>query len=196
VSLWLAPTSRCSGSAVRDPHVQNISIRHPRLQCNSSECQVMCLTSGPASHRPAPYGPRCISPHGTHTTLPMPWSSPPRGGAARSLCLCDAHASTRRQPSHARATATVDTQATQTSVPQRTWHERSLVWQQQCAQLQVALPCAGLGTLAATQRTRLVTAGTPVWTLGLAGCGAVDETLEAQASLPACDTWRQTQEAA
>jgi hypothetical protein len=89
---------------------------------------------------------------------------------------------------------TIEAQTAQATTRERCHIECSLVWQSQCTQLQPALPCAALGTLAVTQWTRLVTAGTSVWTRGLAGRVALDETLETQAGLPACETWQQMQE--
>ena len=78
--------------------------------------------------------------------------------------------------------------ATQSSAPQRTWHAGSL------AQRRTARLPAALGALEAAHRARLMVPGIGALRLELAGHVPVDETREAQAGLPACHVWRQTQE--
>lgn len=85
--------------------------------------------------------------------------------------------------------------ARQAAAPMRTWHERSLGWRQQAlAPLRAVLPPAALTALEDVQQACPGVAGMPVVAQGLAVRIAVDEALEAQAGLPACDAWRQTQE--
>ena len=76
-----------------------------------------------------------------------------------------------------------DTRATQHATRQvtssgRAGHERFLArWQQPLV-----------------RHARLVAASTLAYMFGLGVCGAVGETRESQAGLPACDSWQQTQE--
>jgi hypothetical protein len=95
----------------------------------------------------------------------------------------------------AQATQAAQTTAQQATASERRWQERYLAWRQQAlTQLRAALSPAELAALEDAQRAQLVAAGTPMCAQGLAVRLAVDETLEAQAGLPAFDAWRQTQE--
>jgi hypothetical protein len=95
------------------------------------------------------------------------------------------------------ARAAQGTRATtrQATAAERTQREQYLAWQQQeLAQRRAALPSAELAALEAAHQARLVAEGTPAYALGLAVRLAVDEVLEARASLPSFEAWRQTPE--
>ena len=78
--------------------------------------------------------------------------------------------------------------ATQPPAPQRTWHACSL------AQRRTARLPAALVAREAAHRARLMVPGIGAFRLERAVHVPVDEAREAQAGLPACDVWRQTQE--
>jgi isoaspartyl peptidase/L-asparaginase-like protein (Ntn-hydrolase superfamily) len=83
----------------------------------------------------------------------------------------------------------------QTAATERTRREQYAQWRQEMlTQLRAALPSAELAALEAAHQARLVAEGTPAYALGLAVRLAVDEVLEARASLPSFEAWRQTQE--
>jgi hypothetical protein len=99
-----------------------------------------------------------------------------------------------------RALAAYDTRTRQgttrqTAASDRTRREQYAQWRQErLAQLRAALPPAELAALEAAHQARLVAEGTPAYALGLAVRVAVDEVLEARASLPSFEAWRHTQE--
>src|SRR5712691_8215655 len=104
--MWLvAPFSRCSGSAVRDPHVHSISIRYPSLICNTVECRVTRRTVIPALSVPHSHTPVCVHPSLTHTYPFTQRSVAHTWWTLQSVSLFDDHASARHHQPHALAIA-------------------------------------------------------------------------------------------
>ena len=92
----------------------------------------------------------------------------------------------------ARATQVAQARRHHAAVAERRCHERYLLWRhQQLAQLRASMPRAALAALEDAQRTRLLAARTPAFTLPLAIRVAVDNVLETQAQLPTFEAWRQ-----
>ena len=92
----------------------------------------------------------------------------------------------------ARATQVAQARRHQAAMAERRCHERYLLWRhQQLAQLRASMPRAALEALEDAQRTRLLAARTPAFTLPLAIRVAVDNVLETQAQLPTFEAWRQ-----